>query len=557
MNADQSATDAPWPKRLRDWLRDHEKATFAGAGILLLFCKLWLVRGEDIIGSATQHDALWYVRSATHWYWGTPYDWTAFIRPCAYPLWIAVVHSLHLALRLAIELLQIGGALVLLCAFRALGATRLVSLLSFAAVVLHPAGFQLNDYTMSDTFYAALLWWLLGGLMLSFATTSRWLLAAIGIAIAVLWHTREEGFLLVVLVGVWSCVFVVREKLDGRSMAGAVARTGRPLALLVMVAAAVIAALYAANFWRFRSFARSEMTAPIYQSLFHSLLRIKPADPKPYAPITTDTLHRAFAISPTFARLQPGFDGPLGEAFRSETLRQTGVRNEIGAGWIVWATRATSSELGFFEEPVKAHDFFQTAAQEINAACDDGRLRTRFVLDGFLDPLAQSGGLKRLPYSAFRIGARIFARGPTRPIPDDSILTPEEAALYDEMTARCSRGNLQRETLAARLEDAISRHHYLFQIGLHLAAGTAIAGLFVTKRRRVTHLHELIPVVLLAAAVLSRLALFAWLDATAFDSTQDRFLFPVLPLWSACLFLFIRYVANLRRPATEAPRVCA
>jgi hypothetical protein len=65
----------PWPADLFP----------TGAFILAIACvivfKLWLVRGEEIVGSATQYDALWYVRSARHWYWGTPYDWIAFIGP--------------------------------------------------------------------------------------------------------------------------------------------------------------------------------------------------------------------------------------------------------------------------------------------------------------------------------------------------------------------------------------------------------------------------------------------------------------------------------------------
>jgi hypothetical protein len=46
-------------------------------------------------------------------------------------------------------------------------------------------------------------------------------------------------------------------------------------------------------------------------------------------------------------------------------------------------------------------------------------------------------------------------------------------------------------------------------------------------------------ILLLAGAVFLRAALLAWLDATAFDATQDRFLFPILPLWSVVLVLVI------------------
>ncbi len=507
----------------------------------LIVFKLWLVSGEDIIGSATQYDALWYVRSSTHWYWGSPYDWTAFIRPGPYPLWLAVVHLLHLPQRLAIELLQLGGALTLCLAFRALGAARLVTLLCFAAIALHPAGFQLNDYTMSDTFYAALLWWVLGGLLLTLATRNGWIAAATGVLVGVLWNTREEGLLLILLLGIWTLLLLVREsRRRGPRLA---IRSG---AALVAVASVVILCFYTANYLRFLSFARSEMTANNFQGLFHSLLRIKPAAPKPYAPITDDTLRRAFGVSRTFAKLQPHLDSPFGEAWRVETFRRTGVQGEIGAGWIVWATRRAASDAGIFENPRQARGFFRKAAREISAACDDGRLQTRFVIDGFLDPLAQTGGLTRLPHSAMRIGGRVFALWPMEAIGDDEILTPEEVVLYDQVTLRRARGSLQHTGMAATLEDAIGRWHFALQYLLHGAALIAAVWLILGKSRRPVAPYG-VAVLLLAATVLPRLALFAWLDATAFDSTGDRFLFPVLPLWSALLVLVIGAAFGSRR----------
>ena len=139
------------------------------------------------------------------------------------------------------------------------------------------------------------------------------------------------------------------------------------------------------------------MTAPTFQALYHSLLRIEPIEPKPYAPITMDTLHRAFAISPTFAKLRGPINGPLGEAWPVETMRRTGTPNEIGVGWIVWATRQAANTQGIFGSPKAARRFFTRAAREINAACDEGRLPTRFVLDGFLDPFVQRAACAACP----------------------------------------------------------------------------------------------------------------------------------------------------------------
>ena len=107
--------------------------------LALAFLKLWVVHTEEIYGSSTEYDALWYVGSAKHWYWGAPYSWTAFVRPCAYPLFIAVVHFFGIPLRIAIELAQIGGYAVLIAALRQAGVPRTLSLVMFAAMILHPA----------------------------------------------------------------------------------------------------------------------------------------------------------------------------------------------------------------------------------------------------------------------------------------------------------------------------------------------------------------------------------------------------------------------------------
>ena len=90
--------------------------------LLLVAVKLWLVHTEDIYGSATELDALWFVGAAKHWYWGSEYSWTAFVRPPAYPLFIAFVHLLHVPLRIGIELMQAAGYLALVAGLRKAGA---------------------------------------------------------------------------------------------------------------------------------------------------------------------------------------------------------------------------------------------------------------------------------------------------------------------------------------------------------------------------------------------------------------------------------------------------
>ncbi|MEO8439431.1 MAG: hypothetical protein ABI540_04330 [Spartobacteria bacterium] len=529
--------------------RPSSRKVFFLALALIAGLKLWLVHGEEIVGSATQYDALWYVRSASHWYWGTPYDWIAFIRPPTYPLFIAIMRLLHLPLRFAIELLQIGGALALVVGLRALGVSRWAAVVSFILICFHPIGYQQNDYTMSDTFYAGMLWFVLGGMLLTLARRNLWSAFGTGVAVAILWNAREEGILLVALILVGTVSFFV-PGISQRPVTfyGSI----RPIALLWITAILLTVSAYTANHAVYRSFARSEMTAPAFQSLYHSLLRIQPAEPKPYAPITTDTLQRASAVSPTFAKLRVPLEGPLGEAWRVETFRRTGTPNEIGVGWIVWATRQAAAAQGFFSSPRTARRFFTKAAQEISRACDNGRLPTRFVIGGFLDPFAQSDAGSRLPASIARVTARVFAQWTIEPLPDDNILTKEEASLYDRMTLRRSEGVPPRHGIAVATERFVGRFHWFVMVVLHSLAAVACVLLLFFHRRVREQAGVICAIALLLSVVLLRWALLVWLDATAFDATQDRFLFPILPLWSVALVVLIWLCAKTARK-TSAP----
>jgi hypothetical protein len=122
-----------------------------GLLVLALF-KLWVVHTEEIYGSSTEYDALWYVGSAKHWYWGAPYSWTAFIRPCAYPLFIS--------LSVWPGLLWLRFPLIV-CRFRRIGlfdplvatlillGTAIASRLIFFPFSMQPGGWQAMNATSS------------------------------------------------------------------------------------------------------------------------------------------------------------------------------------------------------------------------------------------------------------------------------------------------------------------------------------------------------------------------------------------------------------------------
>ncbi|MDQ6625931.1 MAG: hypothetical protein M3Y69_07315 [Verrucomicrobiota bacterium] len=518
----------------------HRDAVVAAALVALIALKLWLVHSEEIAGSATQHDALWFVRSASVWYWGAKYDWTAFIRPPAYPLWLALVHWCAVPQRLAIELLQLFGFATLTLALLRAGLSRLIAVSAFALAAFHPAGIHLNDYTMADPFYAGVLPWLLAGMISLLARGRTSVAVGTGFALAVLWLTREESVLVGLLLGAFLLLWAAHERLRLSSWRAAASNIARPSAVMLAVFAVLVLAVYTANQRTFRAFAKSDMVAPSFEGAFNALVRIKPSQHQRFVPVPNESLHLAFAASPTFAKLQPRLDGADGEAWRIGTFRNTGVQGEIGINWLLWAIRHAASGEGIHDTPKRAEHFYRGVARELNAAFAEGRLESRVLWASFIGPNLIPEAHQLGP-SLRRLLGLFVARHEMAPLVDDEILLPEEARLYDQLTLRVPGGarNVDPADVAERLKRTIGATYRVVVFAL-IAAG-AIAGMTLLRPKNRLRLPSELDcaLVLLFCAIVTRLALFTVIDATSWPVAYDRFLFPIMPLSSIFLVALV------------------
>jgi len=406
---------------------------------LLLLCvfKFWLVHTEEIYGREAQHDEIWFLNSASHWYWWTPYNWSAFARPPAYPLFIATVHLFAIPLRIAIELLQMAGYLTLIAGLRRAGVTRVIALSIFATLVLHPASFQLNNYAGADTFYAATLAFVLGGFLLIWVGKSKMLHASwTGAALAVLWTTRDESLLLPPLIVAFALLtfyLIPREQRARREVV--VSRIVAPCAALLGVLIILLLAVNTANYFTFRGFSSCEIASPGFKAAHRALLRIKPSQSVRYVAVTNEALQMAYQVSPTFAALRKEFEGQLGRDWQQETLNTYGIRNEIGTCWFRWALRAIAGSAGFHQSGAQADQFYRQISREINQACDRGEIPSRRVFSAFCDP----DTVKWLRYMPNSFGKHVerFAKK-HRMIVDraDWNLNMQQSEFYDEMAGR-------------------------------------------------------------------------------------------------------------------------
>ncbi|HEX4641307.1 MAG TPA: hypothetical protein VH252_07970 [Chthoniobacterales bacterium] len=515
--------------------------------LILIVFKFWLVHTEEIYGSATEYDALWYLHAAKNWYWGAPYSWTAFVRPPAYPLFIAIVHLCAIPLRIAIELVQTAGYLVLIAALRKAAVPRLICLLTFAAMVIHPASFLFNNHTMSDSFYAGLFPLALGGLLLTLLTGNTGHAIWTGVALGILWNTREESILIVALLIAFFGIALLRHRSEMGSWKAAARAWIKPGAWMLGPLALLVLTVDFANYRTFHSFSKSELTSSSFQAAYKALLRIRPSHQQRFVSVSTEALETAYRVSPALARLKPQFEGDLGHAWQIPAFTSLGI-HEIGAPWFHWALRNVAAKSGDIHDSAEnANRFYRDAANEINRACDEGRVPHRFVLSTFLDPGALAN-LHYVPQSFPGIGGLFLQQYETIPDHDDAILTASQHALYDEMTGRRFYPN-RPQRRSAELENIIGRYHRIFVAGMSLL-GCAGLPLVVWRWPKLGLRNPLNSVlVLVAASILLRVTLFAYLDAIWWMGGYGRYLFPVMPLYSCFLILLIYQAIALCRGA--------
>jgi hypothetical protein len=413
----------------------------------------------------------------------------------------------------------------------------LVCLLAFAVMLLHPASFLFNNHTMSDSFYAGVLPLALGGLLLTLFTGKSGHAIWTGVTLGVLWNTREESILVPAMLGVFFAVAVFRQRSEIGSWKAAARFWIKPAASMLAPLALLVLAVDVANYRVFHSCSKSDLTSPSFQAAYKALLQIRPSRPERFVSVSTEALETAYQVSPAFARLKPQFEGDLGRAWQVPAFNSLGI-HEIGAPWFFWALRSVAANSGDIHDTAENADrFYREVATQINRACDEGRVPTRFVLSTFLDPGALAS-IRYLPESFRRIAGLFLQQYETVAERDDAILTPSQRVLYDEMTGRRAhptRGKRKSEAL----ENSIGRYHRSFVIGMSLI-GCAALLIVVWNWRRLRFNGALnAALLLLAASILLRVTLFSYLDATWWIGGYERYLFPVMPLYSCFLVLLI------------------
>jgi hypothetical protein len=373
--------------RRRAWL---------GALTLLTLFKLWLDSGLGIKAESSQtYDDALYVRLAGFLLsgdWFGPYDQFTLIKSPLYPAWLALVHWLGVPLLVAQSALYAGVGLLLVRELRCADVNRSILLLVYGLYLFNPF---VEVRVLREGVYSSLLVLLFVALLrlrrglLEGARSATIGSTFLGIALAAIWLTREEGLLVLPAVAVFYLAF-----LAGLRSTGTMPRTMRLLALAApfLLLGAATLGVCLVNTHRYGVFAITEQGSSVFASAFGSMMRVEQTHPIPYVLVPWEVRRDLYRVSPAMASIQPFLEDTKNSAWAFNPCQSVSPCPEYAGLFFMWAFRNAASNAGYHRSGEDALRFYRKVADEISRACDSGTLRCGPPRDSIVPPWRPSYG---------------------------------------------------------------------------------------------------------------------------------------------------------------------
>lgn len=403
----------------------------AAVAVKLLLCSQQLF--EAVPQASTIDDTLMFemARSIREGNWLGEYSYLTLGKHSFFALWLALLNVLHVNFIVGGQLLYAAACLVLLAAVKPLFRTNAARGLMFLAVLWLPASWaQFTLRVYRDNIYPSLVLLALAGLTGAFCRFAQpakkavpYYIAA-GVALAAAWLCHEDNALLlpfVVCAAAVYLVFLFTSKAAGQKRVK-LALLLLPLALW----AGGVTAWKAMNYKYYGRFIVSDFSEGEFADAMGALTRVNPGAQERYIPIPYQTRQTLYEISPTLA-------GIRGEIENGSMYSRYGYADkpEFIANGIHWMLREAAANAGVYSTPETARAFWQAVADEVNAACDAGRVPAGGKHSGVFPPVKAEYILPSLEKFCNEAAELLLFRQ-TSPRAGLSVITPETNAVWED-----------------------------------------------------------------------------------------------------------------------------
>ena len=375
-----------------------------------------------LIPNAGHDDGLFLAlgRSIAEGRWLGSFNQFTLMKGPGYPAFLALNHWIGTPATLSHALLHVAAVLFFVVVAQQFIRSYCLSGLLFALLLFHPAPLVifriLRDRIYFDQLlilFAALTWTLFGAR----SGKERAIFACLsGAALGWLWLTREEGVWILPALALLLLAGFLHARRNGK---------GRELGLSVILFLGVFVAteigFSAANWWAYGKFIGVDFKEANFERALRAMAGVRSGETKPYVPVTAATRELIYRVSPAFASLSDDLEGSIGLGWgETSCASQPNTCGEIGAAWFMWALRDAAAKDGHYSSPSAASAFFGKLADEIEAACADGRLKCASQLISEMPALTWAQLAQRLPARSLHAVSVLLLTKPPLEMPKGS-----------------------------------------------------------------------------------------------------------------------------------------
>ncbi len=369
--------------------------------VLMTALKLWLTAAQPVyaLGGASHDDRLFlqlaeYIRQGA---WLGPYDQMTLAKGPFYSLWAAAANAIGLPLFWSQQLLYAAACALCVRAFRPLALPAAGAFALYALLLWNPMTFEATSLgrVLRQHVYVPLGLMIFAGLAALYCRRTDaavrqvpWAML-LGLSFGAFHLTREETLWILPGAALLAGAVIVGAVRAGRAQ---VIRSGTMLGLAAVMAALPVLVVSSLNARHYGWFGTVEFRAAAFKDAYGALTRVQAGEPVPFTPVTQAAREVMYPVSPAFATLRPHLEGAIGLGWAEASAGVTGrppSEREIGGGWMMWALRDAVAAAGHAGSAGEALAFYRQLADEINAACDDGRLPAGPRRSGFVPELRE------------------------------------------------------------------------------------------------------------------------------------------------------------------------
>jgi hypothetical protein len=547
-------SDSPSPVFPPSWSRATTKAII----VLIALLSLWLRAGYPAFGIWAAYDDALFLRLAQS-SWLGDYDALTLAKGAFFPIFLTMTKTLGLPLKLSEHAIYLAASFFIARIVGEIAGRRWLFVPIFAVLALSPlpwmmeGGARVTREPIYQTLTLAVF--ALGAAYLMLKPAHRRLGVLWGIAGGCYWLTREEGVWILPALFVLAAPLLAGVVRQRRSIdAAALRKAWRWLALPLAGFLAVVLLVNSLNWLRYGVFRNNDLRSGPFAAAYGALARIQPDQWRRYVVFPRDARQRAYSISPAARELEPYLEGDLARSW-AQNGRQLpkpwgcaeeprNCHDEIMSAWFLWALRDAVTAAGHHRSAKEADAYYERLAGEINDACDRQVISCR-DRRATLTPVWRGHYIRETLAASALVLKTLVGLGDGQVGIPPSILSPEGAAIFRAVIHQELSGmegpsvpvadwQIGFDELRKTITRAIARSYAWLSPPLFVAALLSYLVVMVAWLAIKSPIisGELVAVLTaLLAAILSRVLLLGFLEATSIPSNNLLYLLPAVPIY--------------------------